>query len=207
MKLLEMNNVKAFHGIYYGRVAMLWKHKKPHDTLKVLAKRVVNIFIIRSLDSWLVSMYKNPYYLEPEKCCFDCFLNKEQKSTIEMYDPNSLIAINDDDNDKTIFDIRYSKIKSYFEYRKKHNDIVFVSLEYLQNNKNCEKFLKDLNQKYNLNIKNFVYEFPIHTKSGLKNIKNREYNITIGPKSRAIIDRFKNDKIEDWVNNLTFEMS
>lgn len=207
MKLLEMNNVKAFHGFYYGGVAMLWKHGKPNDVLKKLAKRVVNIFIIRPLDSWLISMSKNQYYLEPEKCCFECFLSKERKSTNELYNPIRTRSVNYDDNGKTIFEIRYSKIKSYFEYKNKHDNIVFVNLEYLQNTKNCEKFLRALNLKYGLNMKTFISEFPVHTKTGSKNIKNREYNFKIGPKSRAIIDRFKNDKIEDWVNNLTFEMS
>lgn len=41
-----------------------WKHGIPSDDYKQLNKLVVDIFIFRKLDEWLISMYHNNYHLE-----------------------------------------------------------------------------------------------------------------------------------------------
>ena len=57
-----------------------WKHGIPNnDYKKELSMRVVDIFIFRKLNSWLISMNKNPYDLIPIEN-FNDFLKLPQKS-------------------------------------------------------------------------------------------------------------------------------
>ena len=53
-----------------------WKHGVPTDDYKNINERNIDIFIFRDLESWLVSMYFNPYHLQhsPRKVSFDEFL-------------------------------------------------------------------------------------------------------------------------------------
>lgn len=178
-----------------------------------MAPTVVKLIIIRNLDDWLISMYHNPYYLYHETCCFTCFLNREQRSSAHLGHPDQTInyatakAVNATDEDRTIFEIRYSKLKQYRSYFNKHKNTVIVNLKYLQDKNNCHHFMTELNKKYNLGIRHIIDEIPKHIKTGEMNSKNRKYDTTIGSKTREIINRLKNDNVEEWVDNLTFQMS
>ena len=47
----------------------------------IYGERMINIIVFRKLDSWLVSMYKNSYFLEKkEESTFEDFLIRNQKS-------------------------------------------------------------------------------------------------------------------------------
>ena len=190
-----------------------WKHGYPHKNLRLLNDRVIHIFIVRDLTEWLVSMFFNSYhlYVNP-KNTFKEFLKAEQTSASHIGTPLCLLSIkgepiNISDNHKTIFEIRYDKIKSYLQYYDRDpKNIVFVNLKYIQNADNCKFFLEKLNEYYNLNMASFVSEIPYHIKTNEPNIKNRNYGISLDESTLSMISRFKNDDLEVWVDNLTYEM-
>jgi len=153
--------------------------------------------------------------LQYEKCCFRCFLKRKQivnrdKSIWQVminYRNNKILNISDDN--KTIFEIRYQKLKSYFKYAHNSKNIIFVSHDYIKDPSNCSKFLHAINKKYNLGIdeNHMINEITNHSVTHVKNSKSTQYDIKIQEEERKIIERYKDDEIEDWVNNLTFEMS
>lgn len=176
---------------------------------------MIKIFIIRDLKPWLVSTYHNPYYLQKETCCFTCFLKRKQ---IVNRDPNvwdvminikNKKLINSTDDNKTIFQIRYQKIKSYLKFAQKNQNCVFVKYDYIKDPSNCHKFLCAINKKYNfgMNENELVTGIDYHCVTGQPNMKQSNYSFKINENQQNLINRFKNDMIEEWVDNLTFEMS
>lgn len=212
--ILSANGIDVHDGYTVGKLCILWKHGFPSRKTKLLSDKVINIFIIRSLDKWLVSMYHKPYCLYTEQCCFKCFLKRNQKIStskggpLEMFDIITNKSINKVDENKTIFEIRYLKIKSYLRYLHNNSDVVFVSLDYLQNKDNCRAFIHRLNEKYELGIdgNNIIDELEHHVKTQIKGCKETPYDYIINEEESLLINRFKNDDLEDWINNLTFEM-
>lgn len=201
-----------FDGIHFDRLSFIWKHGFPNININKLNDKVVVIFILRNLEEWLLSMWDNPYYLKEERCCFNCFLTKKQYSSItkgspnEIYDYYTGAVINESDENKTIFEIRYEKIESYLKYYRENENVWFVNLKYLENEENCKNFLKTLFEKYEPHwyISNLTTKLNIHTKDGLS-IINRHENINFDEEVHNIINRYKIDAIEKWVNKLTFE--
>ncbi len=206
--------------IFHGKKTLLknWKHGIPNnDYKKELSMRVVDIFIFRELNPWLISMNKNPYDLLRIKN-FNDFLTSPQKSfwgnnqhgTTNLNSETNKV-INDSDNGSTIFDIRYNKFNKICEYRDKNKDVIFVKLEYLQNEENLLNFLKSLSDKYGIEKKNnYSLNFE-HTKinpafCGDKNIKNRKYDINIDDFIDTI-DLYKNIEIEKIIDNMTFTIN
>ena len=190
----------------------VWKHGRPRDYLKLLNDRVVNIFILRSLDEWLISMFHNPHNMSiPEDLCFKDFLIYE---TIPIAYVNTDRAVfltngkiqNHTEYRKDIFEIRYEKIKSYLSFNSRHSDVVFVKLDYIRDKDNCYHFLNELNKTYDLGMTNIISEITYNVKTG-KPGKKREYDTIIDEETRKIIERLRNDKVEDWIEDLTFEMS
>jgi len=183
-----------------------WKHGTPCNSVKKYLKElnVVDIFIFRNLNDWLVSMYKNQYILKYIED-FKNFLTDKQISTEkEFIDFRTNKPINDDDNDKSIFEIRYYKFMSIINYFNKNNNVILVNLNYLQdNNQNVIKFLKNINDTYNLNknINNFITKFA-HTKDNTNCVK-RTYDIDLCD-FKQIIELNKNDEIENYIDNLDF---
>lgn len=66
-------------------ICYYWKHGYPDNSLNNANEKIVNIFIIRDLRKWLVSMYYNPYCLDfnNKTRSFKYFI--EQKHEVEMY--------------------------------------------------------------------------------------------------------------------------
>ncbi len=162
-----------------------WKHSSDYKKYD----DEVNIFIVRNLHDWLVSMYNNPYHMIP--CdTFEEFLTIKQKNTKEekyiLYD-----------TDNTIFDIRYHKISHIFNYCDMHSSIL-INLTYLQNN--TEGVLKQINDNFKLNKTSYITTVP-HTKTE-ELIQNRTYNIKVHEYSH-IIDKYKNDEIEKKIVDYT----
>lgn len=215
-RLIEENKVRCVGDL----TGILNRHRIPEDSIKTMGiygERVINIIVFRKLDSWLVSMYKNSYFLKKkEESTFEDFLIRNQKSCFRykdeieaqyyIYGDKELFS---QDTGKTIFEIRYSKIKSFLDFYNRHKDVILVSLEYLQNEKNCKKFIKDLNSRYDLNIKNVISSIEQHTKSSkLVHIKNRIYeDVKITDNIREIINKHRNIEIESFIEELTYRIS
>jgi len=200
--ILRVNNFPVYEQEIINNVCKQWKHGLPRKENKLLDNKVIDIFIFRSLDEWLVSMYHNCYHLEP-KNNFTDFLTIKQKS-IETYllDYKTNKCLNADDNGKTIFEIRYYKFKKIMEYIQKNKNIVLVNLTFLQNKKNLLYFLNQLNNIYMNNSisTHYILKIP-HTKINT-NIQNRKYSIDLEI-YKNIINKYKNEEIESFINNLT----
>ena len=123
-----------------------WKHRIPDDDYKEIRnKRVIDIFIFRELDGWLASMNKNVYHLERIDDFKDFLLNNQISNEQGIKDYKTMDIINKDDNNKTIFDIRYYKFNKINEYKNRNNDVIFVNLTFLQDKNNMKLFLNELN--------------------------------------------------------------
>lgn len=186
-----------------------WKHGVPCEQHRKEFPKIVDIFVIRPLKSWLVSMFKNPYHLKT-KPTFQKFLTETQESNgIQVYDKHTGKMLGEDDADKTIFDIRYYKIKKILEYKNTHNNTVLVNLAFLQKKeKNVEFFLKKLHTHFNddkCQGKKYITSLT-HTKNGKKKCKNREYNINI-EKFKGEILKQRDPTIEDFVLALTLQVN
>ena len=157
-------------------------------------------------------MFHNPHNMSiPEDLCFKDFLIYE---TIPIAYVNTDRAVfltngkiqNHTEYRKDIFEIRYEKIKSYLSFNSRHSDVVFVKLDYIRDKDNCYHFLNELNKTYDLGMTNIISEITYNVKTG-KPGKKREYDTIIDEETRKIIERLRNDKVEDWIEDLTFEMS
>lgn len=200
-ELLRLNNFPIHVDSIKKKYISLWKHGVPHSSIKIMDKRVVDIFIFRDLETWLVSMFHNPYHLEP--CgTFQDFLTCTQKSSEKL-----LICaetgeiLNADDNEKTIFDIRYSKYAKIMEYTQQHCDVMFVGLSYIQ--RDPMRFLCELNRKYTLCLNEDKLK-PVrrHTKTRIKGEINRKYKID-PDEYRSMIDRYSDDSVEQVITGLS----
>ena len=193
-----------------GNLSFTWRHDVPDKNFKLVGHRVINFLIVRDLDDWLISMYNTPYYLSWSNTkSFGEFLIAKQKLSGKgdvpiKYDNNRLI--NYTVENKTIFQIRYDKLNAFLDFFRKNENVVFVSLKYIQNEENCIHFMKEVSTKYGLDISEFHGCINIHTKTHERNIKNRTYETKIGSIDRAIINTLKNKELEEWVENLTFEL-
>jgi hypothetical protein len=77
---------------------------------------------------------------------FDDFLIKRQYSNENfLLDYKTKDYLNKDNNDKTIFEIRYYKFNKIYEYKNDNKDVTFVNLSFLQkDNENVLNFLKEI---------------------------------------------------------------
>jgi len=106
---------------------------------------------------------------------------------------------------KDIFEIRYDRIKSYLAFSARHNDVVYVKLEYIQDKDNCYHFLNELNKYYGLGLTNIISEIDYNIKTDEPG-KKRKYDTIVDEESKKIIKRLKNDRVEEWIDDLTYEM-
>jgi hypothetical protein len=205
-EILRKNNFPAHEHDLYDNICKNWKHGIPRKDNKLLDDKVIDLFIFRPLEGWLVSMYHSPYHLKPFDN-FNSFLTLNQESIdIDMLDYNTNKFLNIDDNNKTIFEIRYYKFKKIMEYRKNNKDIILINLNFLQNKKNLLDFLEKLNHKYMNNSINNNYILEIsHTKIHEPNLMNRKYNIELD-NYKDIINTHKNEEIETFINNITIDI-
>jgi hypothetical protein len=202
----------VFDGVRFDRLSLHWKHGIPNRSIDYIAEKVIKIFIVRNLEEWLVSMYDTPHYLEREQCCFKCFLKREQRSAItkgsdcEIYEYSTGDILNKSDEEKTIFQIRYEKMKAYQKFYRENDTVCFVNLKYLENEKNCIHFLKTLFERFDTSQDiDIIGRIDRNVKDGSPCI-NRHTCINFDQETSNIITRYKNDTIEDWVNNMTFEI-
>lgn len=210
-KLLKINNIPViqkeyFWSIYpFGKIFTFWKHGVPHNSIKNKANTVVCIFIFRDLNYWLKSIWKRPDNTKTINN-FELFLTSKyelsnRKLKLKIYDRN-LNFIYKDDYNKNIFEIRYFKFNKILEYKNNNKNIIFVNLNYLQNKDNAKIFIKEIIKKYNLKLDHpIISEIELHTKTNKKE-KNRNIQ---APDCSNIINNFKNNAIENFIDNLTYE--
>jgi hypothetical protein len=201
-KILNINGFPVYEGKVIDPVVYHWKHAIPRPDVKTLDTRVVDLFIFRNLEDWLVSMYKNPYHLKPVSD-FATFLTVKQKACTDRFylDYKTNQCQNMDDNDKTIFEIRYYKFQKIMEYAKQQKDVLFINLSYLQNETNLLHFLQQLNKVYFHSVRpNYITKIP-HTKNDKLIGGNREYNIEVAL-FKPIIEKYKNEDIEHFIRNV-----
>lgn len=191
--LFEANfKFAPFQENYVNENCYYWKHG---TNLNKFLSDQIDIFIVRSLDEWLISMFYKPYHLKQSNDFFSFLSYKQLISDNWTKDGHLKEVINFEDKDKDIFEIRYFKLKKIFDYCNNNTNIIIVSLDYLQKPANAEKFLRDVNKIYNLNkTDKFI--------SSLK-YKRNYYPVQIS-NFKKIIDSQKNGDIEKFINNLTY---
>jgi len=190
-----------------NHIVNYWKHACPEEIksterFTVKGDKILYIFIIRELDSWLKSFFKYQYHLVKKKY-FKQFVKDPfvVKHTHKDYFSNK--SINFDDEDKTVFELRYYKINSYLEFAKTH-DCIFVNLYWLQ--QNYKKFFDIIKENFSdIRINENIVNIDKHTKTK-NSIKNRTYNDIDIEEVRNLISNQTDKIMEDFVNNLTYKI-
>jgi len=181
-----------------------WKHAIPNPILKEKYPGIIDFFVVRDLNKWLVSMFKNVYHLK-RFGNFKDFLTQNQVSNERLLiDAYTKKLLNEDDNNRTIFHIRYYKLLGMMDYFKNNNNIVIVHLDILQDEQRCIKFLEKVKKYFGLEQKNNYFSVNFrHLKVHYKviNEKNIDYNINV-ENYKDIIDKNKNQEIEDKLENI-----
>lgn len=181
-----------------GRVVRFWKHGLPHNSLyKRYGSDALVIFVVRDLNSWLVSMFHNQYELQKTHS-FRQFLRRRHVAKTRQVDAGTRKMVNQQlDNGKTIFEIRNARLRSYWDFYNNHNGCVLVTLSYLQNH--AQEFLQKLWNTYELNRKNsssWITNIR-HTKSSKLHVQNRKY-VTPGlQEGLQYADGHKNNFLEE----------
>ena len=205
--ILSKNGFPIYIQKITNNICYHWKHGIPRADIKLLNEQVIDIFIFKNIEEWLQSMYYNCYHLKKKNDFKDFLITKQQSVEKCHIDYETKKYINDDDNNKTIFEIRYYKFQKIMEYKQNNKFVLLVNLSYLQDENNLLYFLNFLNVTYmNNSIKgNYITKIP-HTKNKSIQTPNRIYNIDIKV-YKDIIDKYKNEEIENFINNLTFDTS
>jgi hypothetical protein len=202
-KVLFVNKFPTYVQTLKGNVVYHWKHGIPSRDYKMLDEKVVDLFIFRELEDWLISFSKNIFHLKKYNSFIDFLTLPQQSSEIQLLDYRTKECLNKDDNDKTIFQIREYKFNAIMNYKKNNKDVILVNLSFIQNDTNLSQFLDFLANKYipKLKVSNYICNIR-HTKD-FSNKKNRTYDININD-YRDIINSNKNEEIENFINTLTF---
>ena len=203
-EILKLNNFPAYDQEIKGNIVYHWKHSVPREDYKELDEMVVDLFIFRNLEDWLISFSQNNYHLKKNKN-FKNFLTLPQLSNeINLIDYRTNKCLNEDDNGKTVFQIREYKFNKIMEYKKNNKNVILVNLSFIQDSKNLSQFLDFLADKYipKLKVNNYITNIK-HTKDHLIK-KNRTYNEININEYRDTIDSNLNEEIENFINNLTF---
>jgi hypothetical protein len=183
----NIKNINIYSSYYKGGTG--WKHGFPKINLFDELNSTLFIFIIRDLNSWITSMYYNPYcYKRPDN--IKKFIEEPLILNDNRLDHDTNIYKYEKSN---IINLRYSKINSYLDFYKKVNNAVFINLENLQ--KNDETFINFLKNTYNLKFEKYI-PVTTHTKNSKLSLKNRNYKLILPNNIK------KDKKIENFINNL-----
>lgn len=190
MKLLEKNllNVNIEDGLFTNRMG--WKHSFLYKNIvKKYKRNTIFIFLIRDLEPWLKSMYKNPYHIGRRRNIKE-FIRKP----ILPKEGRRRHPINWDMRERSnIVSLRYGKILSYLSAMSHLENCLFLNLGDLQ--KNYEKVLAFISKNFNIRKREKVIPILKHTKTKT-NMQNRKYNLDL-PHIRN-----RNRKIEQFVSSL-----
>ena len=208
-ELLRKHGLSVFDGVCVYKLHMAWKHDFPGPELKLVGKNVVNFFIVRKLENWLITTHNKPHSLGTFGKPFPNFLTEKQTLCTHWTETICIKTnkqTNHFDENKTIFEIRYEKLKAYLRYFNENKNVVIVSLEYLQDENNCKHFLREISNKYGFEFSTIVGSVDEHVKTGDSGIKNTVYQTKITEVEEAIINSHKDRDLEKFVNTLTFVM-
>lgn len=190
-----------------------WKHGIPElNKFREYKKEdVLFVCIIRELESWIKSMWNNPYNMKINKynkIFFDFFTKnfefKKSKDTRKWASDLNIEKMLHYQTNYNLFEQRYIKYNSYKDIINKYN-VILINLNFLQNNKLV--FLNFLQNNYNIKLNNQIDLINKHTKPekcqkdnySRKNI-NRSYDINIDLKD---FQKYIDTDLENEINNLT----
>ena len=217
-RLLRINNFPVYVHTELDGVNSFWKHGVPRteaknrknipEHLPELTNKinepvtVIDIFIFRNLEDWLISTFKQPYHLIRMHNFSDFLTLPQHSAETKLVDFQTKECLNADDNGKTIFEIRSFKFQAIMKYASAQDNIIFLNMTYLQNN--TLEFLNMLNNDFTkMPHPKFIVELE-HTKVPGEIIKNRSYDVNIADYAN-IIDNYSDNEIESFIRNLTVE--
>ena len=172
---------------------------KKHSLVKEYnsSQNHINFCIIRNLNDWVSSTYKNPYHLNLSSNFYN-FINlplNSRSSDPCLYDINLSGKYN-------LVEVRYLKYNSYKDITNK----VLVNLDFLQySDENKEQFLDFVSKKYNLEKQNFNPIKKYTVGQGEKWVRTKEFYILKYPQIDFTKLKGYNKEIEEEVNSLTFK--
>lgn len=184
----KINILKTKYNCHSG-----WKHGFPDISKYKIKSNILFVFIIRDLESWLKSMFKNPYHFIPN----DDILEFIKKPVIRNDNPVKHDVMVNKFERQSLMKIRYAKIKSYLKFYHNIKHGIFINLENIQKD-GGKHFINFLNKNYKIKIKNDFTQITKHSKNN-KNIKNRTYNIILPEK---YIKNNKINKVENFITHL-----
>jgi len=188
--LLQSNviNVNICSGAHNGGTG--WKHGYPRlDFFE--NENTLFIFLIRDLETWLISMFKNPYHYKAPKT-IENFINNPM--IIYESDKTHDIHTNPEEN-KLIIDLRISKIKCYLEFFKVVDHALIINLESIQKDQG-KHLLTILHETFEIYLQPNFNSIDTHTKCN-QPLVNRNYSIQLPDLEKKI-----NKPVENFVQNL-----
>lgn len=184
-----------------------WKHGYP-DKCDAIQEAIIKnkpigniifIFIIRDLEPWLKSMFKNPYhYTIPSSNITDFIRNP-----LQIDEADETCVVNTDIREQQdIISIRNGKIRKYWELFESSiiKNGIIINLEKVQKNKGV-KLIQLLNNSYHVDIVPTFVPVDTHTKTNDTNIVNRKYDDVVSLPSEIIKEKIDNE-VERFVYNL-----
>jgi len=184
-----------------------WKHIIPGKA----EPGVVDVFIVRDLWKWLVSFHKTQWHIQPVTDFAQFLTTKHHILTTNsrygrpmpiQYDSTTGTIVNINDENKTIFEIRYEPMQRLRNFIRINKLYAVVKLDYLQENESNVHAFVDTFQKRFLPGTHSIFQ----NYSQYLGIRTREYNLCI----KHCVDKInqqQNNELEDWVDTLTYEIS
>lgn len=179
---------------------------KKHSLIKEYnqSKNHINFCIVRNLNDWLSSTYKNPYHIDnkylnrgPRKDIYT-FINEKIKNNLNdpcPYDINLSGKYN-------LVEVRYLKYNSYKNITNK----VLVNLDFLQfSDENKQQFLDFVSKKYHLERQNFNPIKKYTGGQGEKWFRTKEFYILKYPQMDFTKLKDYSKEIEEEINSLKFK--
>jgi len=188
------------------RYGDIWKHAFAQKTTSP-DNTTLYIFIVRRLEQWLSSMYRRPYHIINKYDDINDFIIHKLEYNINSKDTFHDLH-NPKEQNKNLFEIRYSKIKHFFEFTKTISHYLIVSLDYLQQTPNNQIFLLNtLRTNYNIKLKKRLIPILKHTKLNTKCMVDPKNIIMLTQIQKSIIDKYKDKKIENFIDTLDILVS
>lgn len=176
----NLENIEILSGNYTES----WIHGQPLYNFSKKHCETLFICIVNDLDSWLTSMFNNPYHILKKpfrKFISEKTINIDKRSDHDVY-------INNFEKNKTLLELRYSKINEYYKLLKFKNCII-INLKYFINNQ--------------IEFYNILSKFNIKVSENLELINIENFFVEIIEYDKKLIKR--NNFLEDKINNLKIE--
>ena len=179
-------------GYYKGGTG--WAHGTPKLNLFGDTTSTLFVFVVRDLEHWLRSMHRTPYHLR-RSSSVRSFLEDNIVGGEARMDHD--VCVYADETGKTIFELRYYKLRSYISAFGKVDNAMMVNLECLQKD-GGRKFVHELNARFHIPVLPEFSGVEMHTKIGTKK-RNRKSDIVL---DCDIVNARKNTELERFVESL-----